>query len=380
MAIDTITTPTRPVLDHNHPLYLHPSNGPVALLGKNKLCLVDGTTSKGDFGSGLAHQWDRCNAIERFDKVNASRLYYLPKEIFTSTQGISSVSVYFTRLTDLWAEYDAILPPPPVKDYVEQLEFQRLLQFFMGLNDSFEQARSHILMMPNVPSINQAYAMIVQDESRRTISSSQFNTHTGQVEPTAMFTSQSGSRQRRNFGENCYKVVGYPSDFKPKRRANVAAQIENTVAQEAHNGVPTHMFTNEQYSQILQLLNKNSIGESSGTIAAMADTGATNHMIGNKDLLHNGTQTENAGQVQLPTGDSAKITHVGDCQLSGGDTIKNVLCVPTFKFNLLSVSKVTKDLNCFASFFPTFCVFQDLWSGRVKEIGREEDGLYTMIS
>ncbi|XP_019259771.1 PREDICTED: uncharacterized protein LOC109237837 [Nicotiana attenuata] len=250
MAIDdnsgnnTITTPTGPVLDHNHPLYLHPSDGPgslsigllltgmenytlwsramkVALLGKNKLCLVDGTTSKGDFGSGLAHQWDRCNAIvtswlmsnvsshlltsvlfsenaqtvwarlkERFDKVNASRLYYLHKEIFTSTQGISSVSVYFTRLTDIWVEYDAILPPPPVKDYVEQLNFQRLLQFLMGLNDSFEQARSQILMMPNVPSINQAYAMIVQDESRRTISSSQFNTHTGQVEPTAMFTSQ----------------------------------------------------------------------------------------------------------------------------------------------------------------------------------------------
>ncbi|XP_075084983.1 uncharacterized protein LOC142168226 [Nicotiana tabacum] len=59
-------------LDHNHPLYLHPSDGPgslsnrdmkVALLGKNKLCLIDGTTLKGDFGPGLAHQWDRCNTI-----------------------------------------------------------------------------------------------------------------------------------------------------------------------------------------------------------------------------------------------------------------------------------------------------------------------------
>lgn len=107
---------------------------------------------------------------ERFDKVNASRLYYLHKEIFTSTQGVSFVSVYFTKLTDLWAEYDSILPPPPAKHYVEQLECQRLLQFLMGLNDSFEQARSQILMMPNVPSINQANAMVLQDESRRQIS------------------------------------------------------------------------------------------------------------------------------------------------------------------------------------------------------------------
>nr|XP_009793926.1 PREDICTED: uncharacterized protein LOC104240742 [Nicotiana sylvestris]XP_016480202.1 PREDICTED: uncharacterized protein LOC107801390 [Nicotiana tabacum] len=88
----TAVAPTGPVnsgnffLDHNHSLYLHPSDGPgslsigllltgienytlwsramkVALLGKNKLCLVDGTTSKSDFGPGLAHQWDRCNVI-----------------------------------------------------------------------------------------------------------------------------------------------------------------------------------------------------------------------------------------------------------------------------------------------------------------------------
>ncbi|XP_075101598.1 uncharacterized protein LOC142177037 [Nicotiana tabacum] len=250
----TAVAPTRTVnsgnfiLDHNHPLYLHPYDEPcllltrmenytlwsraikVALLEKNKLSLVDGTTSKSDFGPGLAHQWNRCNAIvtswlmsnvnshlltdvlfsgnaqtvwaqlkKRFDKVNASRLYYLHKEIFTFTQGISPVSVYFTKLTDLLAEYDAILPPPPIKDYVEQLEFQRLLQFLMGLNDSFEQVRSQILMMPNVASINQAYARIVQDESRRIISGNHFNTHTGQVEPTAVFTTQSRNKPGKNF-------------------------------------------------------------------------------------------------------------------------------------------------------------------------------------
>ncbi|XP_075079757.1 uncharacterized protein LOC142165003 [Nicotiana tabacum] len=161
------------ILDHNCPLYLHPWDGlgsmlvgllltgmenytlwnramKVALLGKNKLCLVDGSTSKADFGPTIAYQWDHCNAIvtlwlmsnvsqhlltgvlfsanaqtvwaqlkKRFDKVNASRLYYLHKKMFTSTQDISSVSVYFTKLTDLWAEYDSILPPPPAKDYVE---------------------------------------------------------------------------------------------------------------------------------------------------------------------------------------------------------------------------------------------------------------------
>lgn len=46
----------------------------------------------------------------------------------------------------------------------------------------------------------------------------------------------------------------------------------------------------------------------------------------------------------------------------------------------MSVSKLTKDLNCSATFFPKCCVFQDLSSGKVREIGEKEEGLYTMYS
>lgn len=66
---------------------------------------------------------------------------------------------------------------------------------------------------------------------------------------------------------------------------------------------------------------------------------------------------------------------MGECQLTGGDTLKDVLCVPTFKFNLLSVSKMTKDLKCCVTFFPQCIVFQDLFA---NEIGKEEEGLYVL--
>jgi len=39
----------------------------------------------------------------------------------------------------------------------------------MGLNDSYIQARSQILMMNPTPSVNQCYAMIVQDESQKAL-------------------------------------------------------------------------------------------------------------------------------------------------------------------------------------------------------------------
>ena len=79
---------------------------------------------------------------ERFDKVNGSRLYQLHRGIFTLTRGISTVSSYYTKLKSLWDEYDLILPPPGCdchksKEFVEQMQYQRLLQFLMGLNESY---------------------------------------------------------------------------------------------------------------------------------------------------------------------------------------------------------------------------------------------------
>ena len=103
----------------------------------------------------------------------------------------------------------------------------------------------------------------------------------------------------------------------------------------------------------------------------VVDTGSTNHMIGNKAVFQTSTLVDDVGKVQLPTGESANISHIGKCQFSGGNFIKNVLCVPTFKFNLLSVSKLTKELKCCAEIFPDFCLFQYLSYGKVRDIGKE---------
>ncbi|KAH0648360.1 hypothetical protein KY285_033608 [Solanum tuberosum] len=69
----------------------------------------------------------------------------------------------------------------------------------------------------------------------------------------------------------------------------------------------------------------------------IVDTGASNHMLGNHNhlqstgLIGNGT----ARQVQLPTGASATVSHIGDYHLGEGDVLKNVLCVPAFKTSYL---------------------------------------------
>lgn len=47
-------------------------------------------------------------------------------------------------------------------------------------------------------------------------------------------------------------------------------------------------------------------------------------------------------------------------------------------FNLLSVSQITKALNCCVLFFSDLCLFQDLMTGKIIGRGRESGGLYVL--
>lgn len=58
----------------------------------------------------------------------------------------------------------------------------------------------------------------------------------------------------------------------------------------------------------------------------------------------------------------------------------NVFYIPDLKFNLLSVFKDTKQLNCVATFYTNFCIFQDLSSKKVKIVGKERKGLYFLMN
>lgn len=73
---------------------------------------------------------------EDFGKVDRSIGYQLHREIYTISQGTSSVSVDFTKLHILWDEFDALLPPTSYgcyksKMYANHLQYMHLFTFLM---------------------------------------------------------------------------------------------------------------------------------------------------------------------------------------------------------------------------------------------------------
>jgi len=56
--------------------------------------------------------------------------------------------------------------------------------------------------------------------------------------------------------------------------------------------------------------------------------------------------------------------------------LKNVLYVPKFPVSLFFISQFTKQHNCSVTFFPSYCVFQDLTTGRRIGSCRERGSMY----
>jgi hypothetical protein len=108
------------------------------------------------------------------------------------------------------------------------------------------------------------------------------------------------------------------------------------------------------------------------------DTGATDHMISTISLFTSITATISS-RVKLPNGDYAMVTHIGTVKLSEHLILHDVLCVPSFSFNLISASKLIKPLNCCLIFLANFCFIQSLLDWMTIGVGRLRGGLFYLL-
>ncbi|XP_076928667.1 uncharacterized protein LOC143592687 [Bidens hawaiensis] len=85
-------------------------------------------------------------------------------------------------------------------------------------------------------------------------------------------------------------------------------------------------------------------------------------------------RTYHALSVTIPSGERVNVEEKGDHTFSNGMKIKNVLHVPDFNCNLISVSKICNDIQCAVTFFPDFFVMHGLRSRTL--IGSEGEVFY----
>ncbi|KAL5540363.1 hypothetical protein UlMin_043038 [Ulmus minor] len=143
----------------------------MALTAKNKVGFVDGTISR-PMSTDLIF-----DLSDRFSQGNRPRIFQIKKQLSALNQGSLDVNSYFTKLQVVWDELREFQPVPVchcggLRICTDYQHREYVLQFLMGLNDSYAQIRGQILMMDPVPIINKVFSLVLQEERHRNVSAS----------------------------------------------------------------------------------------------------------------------------------------------------------------------------------------------------------------
>jgi len=107
----------------------------------------------------------------------------------------------------------------------------------------------------------------------------------------------------------------------------------------------------------------------------MIDKGTSCHMIGDLTMMQ---ETEKILPVfiELSNGTHTLASREGVVLLRKRIKLSKVLYVLSLKYNLISITKISKKLNCSVIFFDDFCVLQDRTSRTLIDVGEEQRGVY----
>ncbi|XP_023542694.1 uncharacterized protein LOC111802521 [Cucurbita pepo subsp. pepo] len=103
---------------------------------------------------------------------NSSRMFQIYKEIASHHQGNSSITSYITKLKALWDELEAYIDIPKcscgsTQKQSEEIEREKVMQFLIGLDDSYSTICAQILHMKPFPTVEKACCAILREEKRR---------------------------------------------------------------------------------------------------------------------------------------------------------------------------------------------------------------------
>ena len=106
------------------------------------------------------------------------------------------------------------------------------------------------------------------------------------------------------------------------------------------------------------------------------DFGASDHIAGNPSFFSTLSSPKTPHHITLADGSKAKATGIGQASPLPSLSLDSVLFIPGCPFNLISLSQLTRTLNCSVTFTADFFLIQDRGTGQMIGAGSESRGLY----
>ena len=106
------------------------------------------------------------------------------------------------------------------------------------------------------------------------------------------------------------------------------------------------------------------------------DSVATDHMCNSIHSFLHLKDLSGHNHYTIPNGTIVRVTMAGDVKLHDDIILKNVLYVPQFRFNLISVQRLCHDNNVSLLFTHNMCMIQAPSMTRPMSLGKIVHGLY----
>ncbi|KAJ9561968.1 hypothetical protein OSB04_007128 [Centaurea solstitialis] len=324
-----------------------------------------------------------------YDGTDETQLFELNRRSFTTRQNGRPLPTYYNELVSIFQEIDTRLTTH--EETVAQtvslnktLARLRVHIFLAGLDPEFNQARGEILRKDPPLDLESCYAYIRKDQNQRHTMEEPKPESDGMVHvatrnrPTKGKHSNSKGTtftcthcgEEGHSKQRCYEIIGYPDwwDFTKKPRKKVS---QATIAASNSEEPPTSIAAHTKTVDNSGMLNNNHVQNNSWII----DTGATDHMTNDSSKLASMNPPKQTS-IHTANGGVAPVTGEGPAKVSNSMDLDTVLVVPSLSSNLLSVSQITKALNCYAIFSPNECFFQDMVTHRILGCGIRRGRLY----
>ncbi|KAG6493232.1 hypothetical protein ZIOFF_048209 [Zingiber officinale] len=312
----------------------------------------------------VKEMWDYLKRIYHQD--NTARRFQLELEIGNLSQGDLSIEQYYSGFLNLWGEYSNIIYSKVPKEALASIqaihEVSKRDQFLMKLRSDFDVARAGLLNRNPVPSLDICLGELLREEQRLATQAV-----LGASLEKSTVINVAYAAQGRNRGKDqlqCYscKEFGHIARNCSKKFCNYCKQHghiikecptrpENRRTQAFQATIPnlnvigptstvtgTNQFvlTPEMVQQmILTAFSTLTLQGQGMNISSswIVDSGASNHMTGSPDLLHNVRQYNGSQNIQIANGSNLPITAIGDI----GSSFSHVFISPGLSTNLISV-------------------------------------------
>ncbi|RVW59219.1 hypothetical protein CK203_111093 [Vitis vinifera] len=268
------------------------------------------------------------------------RLYKVASAIVHISQQDLDLSTYIGQIASLKEEFLTVMPlTPDVGAQQTQLDKFFMVLTLIGLRPNLEPIRDQILGSSSVPSLDDVFARLLRISSTQTLPSDS-------TLDSSVLVSQTTSRGGRSASELLRILTSQASIASVAQPGNASAYLTHT----------------------------SSLGP------WILDSGASDHLSGNKDLFSSITTTSALPTVTLANGSQTVAKGIGLALPLPSLPLTSVLYTPECPFNLISISKITRTLNFSITFSDKFVTLQDRSTGKTIGIGRESQGLYHLTS